>query len=344
MKAKIRLTKFVAAAFLLGGLTASATDIFTFAGYTFDQGNTPDRATLLGNNVLLGGATFSSGFPTTATGPVDFPQGGTGFNDALTLGRLVGFSTVGVRGINLPNGNNGSSTRHGIEVFWSANLGAVNLPGPDFVIYETGSTSNTVEGVMARVRTNPSTDTWTDWFYFTPDNHQVLTAPEVAFSFGFDLSDMGVPGNAVIDRIQMANLTASDRIDTTNSVQISPGIFVGQGRVVFNTNASNVLPDAGSFDSDRRFDSATYDPDPLYVAVLHTTCEAVPPQLSLDRLGTNIVVSWPAPTCYTLQSLIQIGPINNWTNVPDTAVLANGRNEVTISRGDTARFFRLFKP
>src|SRR2546421_9599030 len=100
---------------LLAGIIAApapsfATDIFSFAGYTFNQTFTPDRASLLGTNAVLGGATFSAGLPTTATTGINFPQS-AGFNYALSLGNLTGLATAAaVHAVNLPNGNNGTST------------------------------------------------------------------------------------------------------------------------------------------------------------------------------------------------------------------------------------------
>ncbi|MDB6026589.1 MAG: hypothetical protein JWM68_2812, partial [Verrucomicrobiales bacterium] len=46
---------------LLGCFTGQSANTFSFAGYTFNQLNTPDAGALLGNNAVLGGATFSSG-------------------------------------------------------------------------------------------------------------------------------------------------------------------------------------------------------------------------------------------------------------------------------------------
>ena len=206
---------------------ANATDIFTFANYTFNQLNTPDRASLIGSNAVLGGATFSAGLPSTVTSTINFP-GTNGFNSARALGPLTGLSTNSVRAVNLPNGNNGTSTRHGIEVSWTNHV-LPNTAGPDFVIYESGSTSNAVEGVMVRVHT--TTNDWSDWFYFAPTNYQITAGAEVLFAYAIDSSNLGTANGAYIDKIQLANLTAADRISTTNPVVVGTNT-VGQGRVV----------------------------------------------------------------------------------------------------------------
>ncbi|HUP77061.1 MAG TPA: hypothetical protein VM260_00780, partial [Pirellula sp.] len=287
-----------------------ATDTFTFAGYTFNQLNTPDHATLLGNNAVLGGATFSAGFPSTTTASQNFPQGGSGFNDALAIGRLTGLSGSGVPALNLPNNTSGVTTRRGVELYWSNSHGIPNLAGKDFVIYEAGSTSNTVEGLMVRARTNPQTDTWTDWFYFGTDSYQIMQftpAAEVAFTYPFDLSDMGVAPNVIVDRIQMANLVQADRIVATNGI----------GKVVFDGSSTN-MPNAGPFDSDGLFDSTTYDPDPLYLASLHDICEATAPTLNVSLSTNTVKLSWPAPTCYSLQSRFDLSTKSTWASAPET--------------------------
>lgn len=333
----------IACGAILSALIPASASQFNFAGFTFDQINTPDRGAMLGTNAQLGGAQFSSGLPTTTTATISFPQSGSGFDPSRTLPHLTGLNTNGIRAINLPNGNNGTSTRHGVEVWWSNGHGIPNLSGEDFVIYESGSTSNAVEGLMARVYTNGSPGAWSDWFYFSPDSFQITSTPEVGFAFGFDLSDMGVSANTLATRIQLANLIATDRISTTNATDLGGGVSVGQGKVVFDSS-SNLLPDAGLFDSDRRFTtpSADLDPDPFYIASLHNVCESSAPTLSFVSQGGNTILSWPAPSCYTLQSSGLLTPAS-WNSIPETALLTNDTYKVTIANTNSSRFFRLTK-
>lgn len=327
--------------------SVQAADIFTFAGFTFDQRNSPTSGGLLGNGVELGGARFSTNLPNeTTANSVNFPQGGSGFITSQGLSQLTGLAS-GLRGVNLPRGNNDgnsmSTNRHGIQVSWNNGRVLNNLPGIDFVIYESGSTSNGVEGLMARVRTNSLPEAWTDWYYFAPTNYQHTTNAEVAFAFSFDLSGMGIAEGKTADRVQIANLTEHDRIETTNAVDLG-GVFVGEGKVIFDTNASNVLPDAGPFDTNRRYGLGAYDPDPFYIAALHRVCEGHDPLLSIDFVGDNLRVSWPAPSCYTLQSCMALTtPTNNWVAPTETTVVTNGRNQVLVPNDATARFFRLVK-
>jgi hypothetical protein len=336
---KNRITLIAVLMVITGGLTSRAADVFTFAGFSWNQTNTPNAATLIGNSVVLGGAPFSALLPNQSTvDPITFPQG-IGFNSALTVGRLVGFSTTGVRALNLPRDNDGTAARHGVEVYWTNGLTAQNLRGTDFVIYESGSTSNAVEGVMVRARLAAGLDTWTDWYYFPPVAYQATTLPEVAFSYGFDLSQMNMAQGAAADRIQIANLMPGDRIVTTNAANLGGGIFVGQGRVVFD-NSTSVLPDAGTFDTDRQFASGSYDPDPLYVAITHQ-CEAAQPNLLVTKTVSQIKLSWPSPTCFTLQTNSVLP--GAWIDAEQTLTVTNGNNVATFPSNGSTLFFRLLK-
>jgi hypothetical protein len=321
-------------------LGVQAADTFTFAGYTFNQLYTPDRGALLGTNMLLGGAQFSAGLPASVTSPINFP-GGSGFNSALCLGPLTGLSTNSIRAVNLPLGNDGSSTRHGIEVYWSNGRVLRNESGVDLVIYESGSTSSAVEGVMARVRYNATN--WSDWFYYAPDQFQITTGLEGLFSYSFEFTEMGIPSNAPVDRIQLANLTLTDRILTLTPQNLGNGLFVGEGKVVFD-GSTNIKPDPGAFSSTNVFTSTTVDPDPLYVASLHEACELVSPALTVAASNSVITLSWPGPSCYSIQATTNLAGTNTiWTTPPETTVVSSNRQTVTISSATANRFFRLIK-
>jgi hypothetical protein len=167
-------------------LISQAGDVFQFAGYTFDQRNTPNQAVLLGDNQTLAGAHFSPGFPSTTTDVITgFPQDSTGYSNALALGQQTGMST-GNRAVNLPAGNIGFSARHGIEVCWSGHRGLTNLAGADFVIYESAQNILTVEGFIVRVRVAPTAfgqpPAWTPWYCFPPANFQITSGQEGAFA------------------------------------------------------------------------------------------------------------------------------------------------------------------
>ena len=257
------------------GFQASATD-FTFAGFTFDQDDTPDVFGVIGDGVTLGGAAFSSGFVEDITSSVGFGADGvsmgafvssTGFDAELSLGEQAfdlatptidqsdGSDGHWATAINMPEGNNGSSTRHGLEVSWSGGRTLTNLGGGDeFVIYESASNSTSPEGFMVRAR-NASTGGFSDWFFQANDafeNYLSLsgggaTTTAGAMAHAFDLSDLGFAVGEAIDLIQIANLISADTL----------AAGMGTRQVLFDGSGSV-----------HGFGSSALDPDPLYVGVL----------------------------------------------------------------------------
>ncbi|HMS18206.1 MAG TPA: hypothetical protein PKA37_15285, partial [Planctomycetota bacterium] len=248
---------------------------YSFGGFNFNQDDAPDVFALLGNNQVLSGATFSAGFPTAATSTVGFPDAPTaGFDGTKTLGQILNPSSV--RALNLPNGNNGTTTRHGVELAWSGGRALVNVPGTDIVVYESGSTG-APEALMVSVQ-SAATGTWSNWHFYTPTSFAVYTlGSDGAWVSEFDLSDMGIPANAAICGIRLANMVAADRINLVAAT--------GEGEVVPGSgSASLALPDPGPLASSSTFSTGALDPDPLYVAVLGPV---VNPVASLVPFGGN---------------------------------------------------------
>jgi hypothetical protein len=279
---------WVAAALMLAGIacaTPSAAAPFSFGGFTFDQDDTPDVLGLLGNGAVLGGATFSAGLPVHITQSVGFQAasgssgsgfiGLPGFDPTLTLGRQAnaqfgltqpdGTSCLFGCAINLPAGNTGTTTRHGLSMSWSGGRTLANAAGNDFVIYESGSPGAS-EGFMVRVRLVGGT--YTDWRFEANDGFQAYTntppTTDGAFGTAFDLSSFGLSDGALIDLIELANLDDGDTIGTGGRVLFGPG---GSGH---------------------GFGSGALDPDPLYVGILHSLTQQIPEPASLALLAGGI--------------------------------------------------------
>jgi hypothetical protein len=276
-KSLSRLAAAVAVSFCFASSAAHAAS-FSFAGYTWDQDNTPNIGTRLGNGVNLGGAAFSAGLAGTAAGDVGFPDvaagshGSSTFITALTTARLTGVAITAntSRPLNLPSGNNGFTTRHGVELGWTGGRSFVNGIGNDLVLYESGSNGTSPENPMLRVRL-AGTSTFSNWYYFAPDAFQLYHGnnTEGAFSTAINLSKLGLAIGDEIDLIQIANLMDADRIAGSVTHTFGGNSF-GEGRVVFD-GSSTVRPDAGAYAvsyRDTGFGNATLDPDPLYVGVL----------------------------------------------------------------------------
>jgi hypothetical protein len=267
---------------LQGGSVAMAVS-FTFAGQVWEQNSTPDQLELLGNGETLGGALFSAGTVTRITRSVGFIAtsgnandgfvGAVGFNPDLSLGKQAnaqhgltqsdGTGSVFSSAINMPNGDNGSTTRHGLRVSWSAGRMLANGAGDDFIVYESGSNSSSPEGFMVRARL--TTGSYTPWHYeayASFENYVNTPTPtaEGAFAHVYDLSDMGVPGGVAIDAIEIANLRPNDRINVVGS-------FAASGEVVFSDPSGTLARPATNSSENATYASGGLDPDPLWVAV-----------------------------------------------------------------------------
>lgn len=272
-----RLSAGVAVALMLSVAAPANAVPFTYAGFTYEQDETPDTLGLLGNGAVLGGATFSAGNVTRITRSVGFQAtGGTagtgftgeaGFDPSLTLGRQAnaqhgitqsdGTSCLFGCAINMPSGNDGTSDRHGIEASWSNGSQLINGAGNDFVIYESASSPTGVEGFMVRVQL--SDGSFSSWRYEFSDAFEAYTETPAQFTTGatataFDLTDFGLMLDEAIRSIQIANLDDSDTVDSVT----------GQGNVLFGGGGSTILSTSGG----SAFGSSSLDPDPLYVGIL----------------------------------------------------------------------------
>lgn len=273
-----------------GSINTSAQEL-GFDGFTWNQVNAFNQARLLGNGAVIGGVTFSSGLPAqdgSSAGLDGFPSSGTGYNPDLTLGHLTQLSGTPntTRFINLPLGNDGTSIRHGVELSYDSAVGLPNLPGNDLLVFESGSTLTDVEGMMIRLVYNgQGAESATSWYYQAPVSVAALSTGGL-FTFAYDASDLGVPENALITRVQIANLIATDTVLDSTPVDLI-GLFAGEGQVVFD--GSGTLPDKGPLAGtrfDRIFSVTQLDPDPLYVTGLHDVLSVPEPStFALIGLG-----------------------------------------------------------
>lgn len=249
-------------------------DQFRFAGYTFDQTDTPDQLTAFTSGTTPSGQTAVT--INSAVGPVtasaNFPSTLFGFNSALSIGRLANLSlTSGTLALNMPLGNDGTTKRSGFELTWSGGRTLTNESGTDFVIYEASSTVGSQDAAMIQVHVVGGG--WTNWYYQTKDARENYPGSgEGAYATGIDLTMLGVASGAAIDKIRYVNMIAADRMVGPGTEKVTgSGIFFASGFVIPGDNGatSNVLPDPGDNASYNYFGSTTLDPDPLYFGVLH---------------------------------------------------------------------------
>ena len=214
--------------------------VFSFAGFSFEQDQTPTESSLIPVGTV-GGAIITD-IPTGTSGLAGFPDAPTtGFDPMLTVGNPYSAGPSNqLFALNLPEANDGTAARSGVELGYAGNLRLGNQAGDDIVIYESGSNSMAPEGFMVRVR-NATTGAYTGWYYFAADSFSVYdTTPATVtggFATAFDFSDLGIPADGYVDRFQIVNLTDEDRT-------LLP---TGQGLVIPEDNGttSSNLPDPG---------------------------------------------------------------------------------------------------
>lgn len=235
---------------LFAASVAAGPATFTFAGFSWDQGDTPDTYTALTPGTH-NGAVINS-LPTDETSAVGFPDSAAGFDESLAIGDLAGFgNNTGPEALNLPAGNDGTNARSGFDLSWSSGLNLPNEAGDDFVIYESASNSTADEGLAVQVH-SATTDTWTIWYYEDFDAFALYVGDPTqgAMAYAIDLSDLGIPADHEVDVIRVVNLTNRDTF----------GSATGSGFEVLMENLTGTA---------LGFGNSSLDPDPLYVGALN---------------------------------------------------------------------------
>jgi hypothetical protein len=279
-------------------LSAEATQL-NFGGYNYDTSFGFTDGVRLGTNAVLGAVTTSSGTP---TGTTSTAITGTGLSTAGSIAQLTGVSSS-FKPLNLPNGNNGVTTRHGVSLFSGT---VTNITGPDFVVFESGST-NVPEAFAVRVQDSQSA--FSDWYFYAAKVSVSVSNGGVMFVTPFDLSNLGCAEGTVITNVQIINLKPTDRITGTGTM--IDGNLVGEGLMDF-AGASSVLPYAGTQNTNgfSTFANDQFDPDPIYVAVL------LPPPALEFQLATGNAATITAPTWTTATYQLQgSADLKTWTNV-----------------------------
>lgn len=264
----VRRAAVASAGLWLALAAAASAQSFTFAGYAWDQSDTPDIVVPLTPGVYSDAVITAE--PISATGTITFPDSQVGFDPGLSLGRKLGYSGSASRGINLPAGNFGTAARSGVQASWTLGRKLRNQAGADFVVYESATNAASPEGMMVQVR-SAATTFWSRWRYQLPDDHALYPGEPVegAFVYAFDLEAFGVGTFDEIDAVRIANLTDEDRIDGPGT-EITPGVFTGSGFVLPEDAGATsvVLPDPGPAAGYDLFGNSSLDPDPLYIGSL----------------------------------------------------------------------------
>jgi len=280
---------------------------YSFAGFTFDQVSTPNVYTSLAAGTYNGA--IVTHLPSSITGTITgFPSSTVGFDSALSVGRLFTASS-GVRALNLPNGNDGSSRRSGFELSWNNGLILTNAAGSDFVVYESGSNATTPEAFMVQVHDRIN-NVWSIWIYNPATAFAVTSGAEGGFATGFELSDFGIAANGEVDGIRVVNMTDEDRM-----VNVS-----GAGQVIPEDNGATSanLPNPGTLASFGSYGASTFDPDPIYVGILRPLTAGTPAFDANSNLGAAVNVNPDGSYTYDPRSVLSLRQLPAGAMVSDT--------------------------
>ena len=263
---------------------AATIDVF---GVAFDPANGTTQA-----SIVSGGYFTPNGLSLFSGGSDDWVPPATMGQSLGTFFRVPTFQ-LGYDIIN-PFGDVGSSVTLGSDpaisgldhtfdissTRWADGIGLRNEDGNDLAIFEKG----TSEANAIRVHDN-ATGEWSPWFYqiFNQTNAVQFTTPTE-----YDLTDLGVAAGAVIDAVEIRNLTPADTVAKSiyDLEEFDENTIPELGGLGFGFVSLGGL--TGEFAPARRrslsvpqnapvgFEAGKFDPDIQYVVALNSLVIATP--------------------------------------------------------------------
>ncbi|CAN5631829.1 hypothetical protein BH11PLA2_BH11PLA2_13310 [soil metagenome] len=239
---------------------------FTFGGTAFDTNDQPSQYVGLATGTYDGAVI--TGTPTTpiAVG-IGFPDQVASFPSISAIGNALfpgnGAAATGdAKALNLPAGNNGFAARSGYTALYQNGAAIANAAGADIIIYESASSATVVEAMMIQAY-NVNTGQWSPWVYQQPDSFALYVgdATQGAYSYKYDLSNLGFAATDYATKFRVVNMTDADRMATS----ANGGVVIAGDNGVTSAIRPAPGPLAGGATS---YNSGTYDPDPLYMGAL----------------------------------------------------------------------------
>jgi VCBS repeat-containing protein len=320
-----------------------AAQVYSFAGYTFNQASTPDTFVVL-TNASYDGAIITSS-PASTTIAFAFPDDTNGFAGNLSIGRLFNADpTTTPTALNLPASLTGTTDRSGFVLSFGGAGQITNAIGTnDFVVYESGSLG-APEGFMVQVR-NAANSVWSRWVYQPARSFAAYPGgTDGAFATPFDLSDFAIAAGGAINAIRLANLTAQDRMESAS----------GTGFVIPEDNnaTSTTLPNVGPLATFTSFGNATLDPDILYVGVVNNL-ETTNGFDAVSTQGAAVVVNADGGYTYDPRTSPTLQALTTGQSVVDTFTytvsdglggFATNTVSITVNGGNDAPAVALTSP
>jgi len=282
---------------LMVGFTLAAdvavADVFTIAGFTFDDDNSVSTAAVVEGNPnlrihsapLFAGRGDLGAFVTSGG-----PEPMLTFQREKSIGRLLGGNSKRRTASNLslfvslPDKKDGppfaNVDRSTIELTWSGK-GLRNKPGADFVVYEVGK----YEGFAVSVKRSDSE-------VFTPPRYQFpskFNRDNNTTSISFDLSSFGLAEGEMITAIRIRNLFNSearlgaDKVDDASgqggvlypgdtgydTAHVLTARLIGSGLEAANLGGEDSRTVPADEGGGREFSTDSLDADIVFVVGLH---------------------------------------------------------------------------
>lgn len=329
-----------------GGLTSGTTATYpkdsggivtVSAGYSGEAHATASLAT----GILRNSARFDLEGPNVSRIPAH-PYDGFGAQGSSTSrAELADYVTVS------------KATSLTLAGVWEGTLGA-NLPG-SYVIAEPNAPAVLAKGPnLAQVTVHMEIAIWS-----AP---HLVHHPGDGESPGYTTLGRSYIGGISLDRFVSAgqSLTVHEPFSTT--IQVPAGeLFFYASQSIVAGGGSDPAQGLGSSVWAQVHTEANFDhtlqfnltPDAASGATLSSqsgefltqVATAVTPSLGLNRIGGQVVLSWPGPsTGFVLQTTSSASINATWTPVTSGITQADGQNRFTIPTSAPAGFYRLAKP
>jgi hypothetical protein len=157
------------------------------------------------------------------------------------------------------------------------------------------------------------------------------TQPDVSFWYSTSFGFVAVAYDSQGNFLGFAN--GNPNVDLSTSIGTDSLLDFGFGDI-----SSVVITDDGGLGNFLTIDDLTA----FGVSGLPASNNSTTPTLSIAHTGTNVIVSWVAPSSgYILQQNTNLATGAGWTNSLYSITTANGTNSITFTPSGRSLFFRL---
>jgi hypothetical protein len=327
---------------------------YTFAGsiYFQDFNSLPDPGTTsvnANNPVTIGGTAYGLANPFDFTYPI-LPNGvapntGIGLGGLGLSNTMPGWYALGQIAPKLGAGAGDQSTGGAIS-FGPTNSVAAST-NRALGLLATSSTGPTAFGLKLVNQTTSTLGQVT--IHFTGELwRQAAVAKSLSVSYWIDPAATNTFSTNTTALLTNLNANFPVNVSATNPVPVDGTSPANQISLGVTNQAIVDWPPAAALWITWQMADATGKGQGLAIDDLLFSASAsqalTQPKLSIQQLGTNVMVSWPAALSgYLLQANSDLSQPNAWAGVSLPVILTNGSSAVLVPIGPTNQFYRLKK-